>query len=77
MEFRRAFRHFDRMSECGMYLIRRVRANYREAGFMIPSDSYKYQTLTREHEEEDWNEGPEFRTLDEGKNWCRNHSKNN
>jgi|10_taG_2_1085330.scaffolds.fasta_scaffold63014_2 hypothetical protein len=26
-------------------------------------------------QEETWIEGPKFRTLDEGKKWCSNHSR--
>lgn len=70
MKFERGFGYHNRVSNCRSYRVMKVKER-KVNGFVMARFVYRADYK----QEETWIEGPKFRTLDEGKKWCSNHSR--
>ena len=72
MQFSRAVRPCDRISDCGQYKI--VRKHFWNNG-SYGYTRYRYQVCTKLGES--WEEHTDFPTISEAKRWCNNDSRSN
>lgn len=76
MQFNRAFRPCDRISDCGQYKI--VRKHFGNNGsYGYPRYRYQVYTLVCTDVGESWEEHTDFPTISEAKRWCSNDSRSN